>query len=470
MLSDSKITSSSFCTGTRMVIQCHVSEKYQASPKDQNTSSTDIWLFSAHRKCHHITPAHFLYTRNSFTSGLARIYWMQTMQYWAHFLETRKLHGFSIQGECSTWLVKATEISLIPEPAPHYQSNAEEVDARIWRHAKPSMANDILIYSPDTDIYNSGLGLLHTCTSKHAIHHSVKCAKISRTEVPAPQFSSPERPRPCLSSMTTWQHIAPTLQSLFICTGCDFVSYFKSIGKPTFFNNFLQHTKFICGNDMSGSLHQTSIHNQSSGFLSFLRLVGTVYFKKHLAAFNSQYGHEAPQHLINSIDSTVTNQERHQLWLQKIRETVAERITCEEERVPSFTALWRHWLRSCWISQLWQNSPQSDVYSQLPPPDESGWLLHQDGSYTINWEDPEVQQKIKGTIDFLIKGCSCRKGCKSKACGCRKKSRFCGPGCECRDCVQQSVESESEGEGSKDEGSDTHSDNNSFLSDDQLEV
>ena len=55
-----------------------------------------------------------------------------------------------------------------------------------------------------------------------------------------------------------------------------------------------------------------------------------------------------------------------------------------------------------------------------------------------------------------------------------KKSRFCGPGCECRDCVnlpvQQSVESESEDEGSEDEGSDTHSDNNSFSSDDQLEV
>ena len=151
---------------------------------------------------------------------------------------------------------------------------------------------------------------------------------------------------------------------------------------------------------MSGSLHQTSIHNRSSRFLSFLLLVGTVYFKKHLAAFNSQYGHEAPQHLFNS---TVTNEKRHQLWLQKIRESVAERIICEEERVPSFTALWCHWLRSCWISQLWQNSPSSDVYSELPPPHENGWLLHQNGSYTIDWEDPEVQQKIKGTIE---KGCT----------------------------------------------------------------
>ena len=48
-----------------------------------------------------------------------------------------------------------------------------------------------------------------------------------------------------------------------------------------------------------------------------------------------------------------------------------------------------------------------------------------------------------------------------------KKSRFCGPGCECRDCVnlpvQQSVESESEGEGSEeDEENDTHSDDSSL--------
>ena len=56
---------------------------------------------------------------------------------------------------------------------------------------------------------------------------------------------------------------------------------------------------------MPGSLQQTLPHNRSSGFLAFLRLVGKViYFKKHLTAFNSQYGHEAPQHLFNSINST----------------------------------------------------------------------------------------------------------------------------------------------------------------------
>ena len=51
----------------------------------------------------------------------------------------------STQGECSAWLVQATEVSIIPEPAPQYQSNAVEADAKIWRHAKQSRANDILI-------------------------------------------------------------------------------------------------------------------------------------------------------------------------------------------------------------------------------------------------------------------------------------------------------------------------------------
>lgn len=32
------------------------------------------------------------------------------------------------------------------------------------------------------------------------------------------------------------------------------------------------------------------------------------------------------------------------------------------------------------------------------------------------------------TIQFLTKGCRCKKGCKSNACGCRKKSRHLGQG------------------------------------------
>ena len=40
-------------------------------------------------------------------------------------------------------------------------------------------------------------------------------------------------------------------------------------------------------------------------------------------------------------------------------------IMSEEERVPSYTALWRHWKRVCWVSEMWNNSPQQDVMKEI---------------------------------------------------------------------------------------------------------
>ena len=45
--------------------------------------------------------------------------------------------------------------------------------------------------------------------------------------------------------------------NLFINTGCDFISYFKSFGKATILNNFFQYATFICGTNMEDSLEQT---------------------------------------------------------------------------------------------------------------------------------------------------------------------------------------------------------------------
>ena len=66
--------------------------------------------------------------------------------------------------------------------------------------------------------------------------------------------------------------------------------------------------------------------------------------------------------------------------------------------MPSFTALWRHWLRSYWTSQLWQSSPLPDLYSALSLREQSGWLRNSDDSYSIDWEAPEVQEKITQSV------------------------------------------------------------------------
>ena len=53
---------------------------------------------------------------------------------------------------------------------------------------------------------------------------------------------------------------------------------------------------------MEGSLEQTHISNRETGFLAFIRLMGTCYFKRHLSAFVSNKGHLTPVQLFNSID------------------------------------------------------------------------------------------------------------------------------------------------------------------------
>ena len=234
------------------------------------------------------------------------------------------------------------------------------------------------------------------------------------------------------------EHTCLIMQCLFICTGCDFVSYFKSFSKATILNNFLQHASFISGRTTTGSLHQTHVITKEIGFLSFVRLVGTCYFKKHIAAFIANYNHSTPIQLYNSTDTQLSITERHQAWLQKIRQTVSNRIINEQDQIPSHTSLWRHWLRSCWVHQMWQQSIYPDMYSSLPLPELSGWIK-EDNSYAIDWEDKEIEDNIKDTIKFLTKGCSCRKGCASNNCGCKRMSSYCGPGCECQGCINLSA-------------------------------
>ena len=89
---------------------------------------------------------------------------------------------------------------------------------------------------------------------------------------------------------------------------------FKGIGKAQFLNCFFQHASFIGGKDMPGSMEEVSTNNRASGFLSFLRLIGTVYFKKHLASFISIHNIETPQQLYNSIDS-ITPEDKHKSFM-----------------------------------------------------------------------------------------------------------------------------------------------------------
>jgi len=66
-------------------------------------------------------------------------------------------------------------------------------------------------------------------------------------------------------------------------------SFFSQIGKATFLRSFFQYAAFITGRKSKGSLADTDLEgeNYKNGFLAFLWLIGTVYFKKHATAFET---------------------------------------------------------------------------------------------------------------------------------------------------------------------------------------
>ena len=114
-------------------------------------------------------------------------------------------------------------------------------------------------------------------------------------------------------------------------------------GKAAFLQCFFLHAEFTPGESQQGSLSDTLLDNDvhKQGFLAFLRLIGTVYFKKHATAFESN---SPESHFKSFITSSTDFEEQHINWLEDIHQNTWDRITFE---VSSTEALWRHWKRSC---------------------------------------------------------------------------------------------------------------------------
>ena len=122
---------------------------------------------------------------------------------------------------------------------------------------------------------------------------------------------------PDLSSIPPEQR-PQAIQSLYACTGCDYVSFFAGIGKTRFLSTFFQYAKFISsGVDPPGSLGVISTSHTDNSFLSFVRLVGCAYFKLHTSAFVQP----SPVALYHSTSNRDTFQ-AHADWLELIRRAV----------------------------------------------------------------------------------------------------------------------------------------------------
>ena len=155
---------------------------------------------------------------------------------------------------------------------PSYATNALEADNRIWRHATQTSATKILICSPDTDIYN--IGLSASGDKDYVVqlntHHAVDKKYLILKHLQLTFQQDPD-----LHSLSR-EHLSLII---YISTGCDYISYFKTFGKATIINNVMQYATFICNSNIVGSLHNTNSADKDVGFLSFVCLVWTYYFK-----------------------------------------------------------------------------------------------------------------------------------------------------------------------------------------------
>lgn len=99
----------------------------------------------------------------------------------------------------------------------------------------------------------------------------------------------------------------------------------------------------------NGLLCHNSEDNKAA---EFLRLIGCLYLKKHYSAVVSLKSIEKPQQLLHSFPPD-PDVDQHKAWYNAIWNIVSDRIMNEEERMPSPTALWQHWLCSCWVAKMW---------------------------------------------------------------------------------------------------------------------
>lgn len=229
------------------------------------------------------------------------------------------------------------------------ECHAEESDTRIWRHVLATSKQFILIMSPDTDVYHIGL----TQTEKNVIvqlnvYHSKQLSFLH-----LPRLKHALQNDPDLSTIPP-DILPKVIQTLYICTGCDYTSFFRGIGKITFSRYFYQYADFITSGkgNTQGTLADTGPANfqMELGYMSFVRLVGTVYFKKYSSGFDTSNPHT---HFNMFLNPGITHRQHHLNWLDCVREKVWERVQDESEVIPSNNALFRHWKRTCWVVDMW---------------------------------------------------------------------------------------------------------------------
>lgn len=97
---------------------------------------------------------------------------------------------------------------------------------KIWHHMTQIKYSHILVYSPDTDVYNIGIPIVARSTKEVMVQVNLpKDETGSLNNLIEALCLDPD-----LASIPR-QHLPNVIQMLFICSRCDYVSFLKGKGK-----------------------------------------------------------------------------------------------------------------------------------------------------------------------------------------------------------------------------------------------
>ena len=188
---------------------------------------------------------------------------------------------FRVFGDNRPVTMIATKSGTVPY---QFQTNHEESDTQIDLHVKDSQCSSIHIRSVDRDIAMIGLLFHDEYKDKHVY--------IEFQNAPEPAYLHLNCLHDAIVADDSLSSVATTarckvIQTIYIASGCDFVSYFVGLGKGSFYNALHNYAPFISGSTNSslhGDLGNTSQADFEVGLLSFYRLVGCVYFAANRSA------------------------------------------------------------------------------------------------------------------------------------------------------------------------------------------
>jgi hypothetical protein len=324
-------------------------------------------------------------------------------------------------------------------------NNHVEGDTMVLLHATKyaNHSSPVVIQSTDTDIIHVALPLVKKYKDLHLILHVTESVTLN-------MYIDLKRLIESLARCSDFQnfekeYIPRELQALYVCSGCDYVSFFSHNSKTSFYDSYFDNVSFISSDpNLSGMLCHMDGEHYSEGFHAFCRLVACIFLKKCSQSFEYVMKFKkkpTPREIYARISQEKPNCSEDDIlkeFLNQIREYTKRCKGCHTEDfwLPSLDSLMYHWKRCCYVVQVWNQADKNII--SYPDITHWGWSYVGD-KLCFMWDSHTNLNRVEKVRQLWTSGCKCKsvlRRCASKVCGCRKLAKSCGPACLCVDACQ----------------------------------